>query len=80
MKIMGKIVQVELDEREYRQLLVTSEKIGIAIEKALREAIIDWVRDREQLSEDPIFRLKPKNTGVKTDSSKLDEQLYRERP
>ncbi|MDP2900551.1 MAG: hypothetical protein Q8O47_06245 [Candidatus Bathyarchaeota archaeon] len=77
---MGKIVQVELDEREYRQLLVTSEKIGIAIEKALREAIIDWVRDREQLSEDPIFRLKPKNTGVKTDSSKLDEQLYRERP
>lgn len=77
---MGKIVQVELDEREYRQLLVTSEKIGIVIEKALREAIIDWVRDREQLSEDPIFRLKPKNTGVKTDSSKHDEQLYRERP
>jgi hypothetical protein len=31
------------------------------------------------VSEDPLFSVKPVRTGVETDSSKLDERLYREK-
>jgi len=32
------------------------------------------------VEDDPLFRIKPVKTGVKTDSSKLDETLYGGRP
>jgi hypothetical protein len=43
---MGKIVQVELDEREYKQLSKIAEEKGLMIEEAFKEAIIIWIRSK----------------------------------
>jgi hypothetical protein len=45
---MGKIVQVELNEREYRQLSKVAEKKGLTIEEAFKEAIIFCIKNNKE--------------------------------
>lgn len=70
-----KVVQTDLDDNEYRLLKETVEKRGLTIKSALRAAIRQWVRTQIPVTEDPIFKLKPVSTGVRTDSSKLDKHI-----
>lgn len=72
-----KVVQTELIEQEYELLQRITEKKGMTIKHGLREAVQQWVRTQIPITEDPLFKLKPVRTGVKTDSSKLDKPLYR---
>ena len=72
-----KVAQTELIEQEYELLKRIAEKRGITIKHGLREAVQQWVRTQIPITEDPLFKVKPVRTGVKTDSSKLGRPLYR---
>ena len=71
-----KNVQTELPEEEYRLLVKATKEKNITIKEGVREAVRQWIQTRIPLSEDPLFELKPVKTGVRTDSSRLDEELY----
>ena len=73
------MVQTELEEDEYLLLKKTVEKKGMSIKGGLREAVHQWVTTQIPLSEDPLFNVEPVKTGVKTDSSRLDDALYKEK-
>jgi hypothetical protein len=73
---MGKVVQTEVDLSEYRMLESIVKKRRITIKEALREAIASWVGLQTPIDQDPIFKVKPAATGVKTDSSRLDDLLH----
>lgn len=74
--VKKKVVQTELIEQEYELLQRIAEKRGMTIKHGLREAVQQWVHTQIPITEDPLFKLKPVRTGVKTDSSKLDRPLY----
>jgi len=74
-----KVVQTELMEREYELLQRVAEKRGVTIKHGLREAVQQWVSTQIPIAEDPLFKIPPVKTGVRTDSSKLDKLLYGER-
>ncbi len=74
-----KVVQTELEEKEYRLLKEAVDKQGLSLKRGVREAVLQWVSTQIPVSEDPLFSVKPVRTGVETDSSKLDERLYREK-
>jgi hypothetical protein len=75
-----KVVQTDLDDHEYMLLKDVVEKRGITLKRGLREAVLQWVSAQIPVAEDPLFKLKPFDTGVRTDSSNLDKHLYREKP
>lgn len=74
-----KVVQTELEDKEYRLLKEAVDKQGLSLKRGVREAVLQWVSTQIPVSEDPLFNVKPVRTGVETDSSKLDERLYREK-
>lgn len=74
-----KVVQTELEDKEYRLLKEAVDKQGLSLKKGVREAVLQWVSTQIPVSEDPLFSVKPVRTGVETDSSKLDERLYGEK-
>lgn len=76
----GKVVQTELVTQEYEVFQKAVEKRRLTIKQGLREAVQQWVSTQIAVAEDPIFNVKPVKTGVKTDSSKLDQLLYEARP
>lgn len=73
---MGKVVQTEVDTSEYGILERIVKRRKMTIKEAVREAITSWVGLQTPLNEDPLFKVKPARTGVKTNASKLDEALY----
>jgi len=77
---MAKVVQTELDEQEYRRLKEFSKSRRLSIKKTLRDAAMYYLEEKTPPESDPIFKVKPRKTGVKTDASRLDEQLYSEKP
>jgi len=74
-----KVVQTELEDKEYRLLKEAVDKQGLSLKRGVREAVLQWVSTQIPVSEDPLFSVKPVRTGVETDSSNLDERLYREK-
>lgn len=76
MSTTGKVVQTEVDPTEYEVLEKIVRKRQMTIKEAVREAVASWIGLQTPLEEDPLFKLKPVRTGVKTDSSKLDDALY----
>ena len=73
-----KVVQTELAEREYEFLLKVAKKRRLTIKEGLREAVQHWISTQIAIKEDPLFSIEPVETGMKTDSSRLDEPLYGE--
>lgn len=71
-----KVVQTELKGEEYNQLRDITRKRKMSLKEAVREAIREWIRQQSPLSDDPLFQLKPVDTGMPTDSSNLDKDLY----
>jgi len=74
-----KVVQTELDEKEYSLLREAVGKRGISLKSGLKEAVQQWVSSQIPVSEDPLFKVRPVKTGVETDASQLDRRLYGER-
>ena len=50
----------------------SGESEQLTIKHGLREAIQQWIATQIPLEEDPLFKVKPVQTGVKTDPSDLD--------
>jgi len=73
------VVQTELEEDEYLLLKKTVEKKSMSLKSGLREAVNQWVTTQIPLSEDPLFKVEPVSTGIKTDSSRLDDALLKEK-
>jgi len=76
----SKIVQTELVEKEYELFQKVVKKKKLTIKQGLREAIQQWMSTQIPVEDDPLFKIKPVKTGVKTDSSKLDKALYEGKP
>ncbi len=74
--VKGKVVQTELEKREYELFQKIVEKKGTTIKNGLREAVQQWISTQIPVKEDPLFKVKPMKTCVKTDSSQLDKLLY----
>lgn len=73
-----KNIQTELDDKLYRLLKEAAEARRITLKEGVREAVRSWVTEKTSIENDPFFRLKPMDTGVVTDSSKIEEALYGE--
>jgi hypothetical protein len=73
---MTKVVQTEVNEKEYKALEAIAKRRNLTIKSAVRRAIASWIGLQAPVSEDPLLKLKPEKTGVKTDASRLDEVLY----
>jgi len=73
---MSKVVQTQVNETVYKALETIVRKRRVTIKDAVREAIVSWIGLQTPVADDPLLRLKPVKTGVKTDASKLDETLY----
>jgi len=74
--VMARVVQTELPEQEYALLQKAVAKKKVTVKQGVREAIQQWVCAQIPLAEDPLFRVKPVKTGIKTDSTDLDRSLY----
>ncbi len=72
----GKVVQTEVNPSEYEILEKIVRKRRMTIKDAVRDAITSWIGLQTPLEEDPLFKVKPTRTGVKTESSRLDDALY----
>jgi len=72
----SKNVQTELAAKEYELLQKAVKKRKITIKQGLRDAIQQWISTQIAVEDDPLFKIKPVKTHVKTDSSKLDKALY----
>jgi hypothetical protein len=54
-----KCIQSELDKHLYSELKKTAEKKGISIKEAIREAVLEWVREEYGFDKkDPFFRMR----------------------
>jgi hypothetical protein len=52
-----KYIQSELGKHEYIELKKTAEKKGITLKEAVREAILDWTREKSGFDRnDPFFK------------------------
>jgi len=72
-----KVVQTDLGNKEYELLKETVGKRGVSIKEGVREAVHQWLCTQIPIAEDPLFKVKPLETGVETDSVELDKKLYR---
>ena len=75
--VSKKVIQTELADNEYQLLKETLAKRGLSIKEGVREAVHQWLGTQMPIAEDPLFKIKPVQTGVKTDSGQLHKELYR---
>ncbi len=71
-----KVVQTELGEDEYEVLSAVARREGITIKEAARRALLEWSMMGIDLTQDPLFRLKPVRFREKIRSSEIDRFLY----
>lgn len=74
---MAKVVQTELDEKDFSVFKRALKRRGVTVKDGAREAIKQWSRAQMSIEDDPLFMVKPVRTGVRTDSSDLDGEAYR---
>ncbi len=72
-----KYIQSELDKHLYSELKKTAEKKGISIKEAIREAVLEWVRDKSGFDrKDPFFRMH--TFRASKDLSEKHDEIYDE--
>ena len=74
-----KVVQTELDQKEYENILSLSKSKGITIKEATREALRLWAASASDLSKDSLFNLRPVEFKVKIKSDEMEAFLYKRR-
>jgi hypothetical protein len=73
----GKYIQSELERQLYFELKRTAEKQGISIKKAIREAVLEWVRDKSGFDKnDPFFSMH--TFSASKDLSEKHDEIYEE--
>ena len=72
-----KYIQSELDRHLYSELKKTAEKKGISIKEAIKEAVLEWVRDKSGFDrKDPFFRMH--TFRASKDLSEKHDEIYDE--
>jgi len=72
-----KYIQSELDKHIYSELKKTAEKKGISIKEAIREAVLEWVRDKSGFDKkDTFFRIH--TFRASKDLSEKHDEIYDE--
>lgn len=74
-----KVVQTELEPSDYETLLSLAKSKNMTIKEAAREALRLWSASVSDLSEDPLFKLKPVEFKVKVKSDGIEAFLYKRR-
>ena len=72
-----KVVQTELEPDDYETLLSLAKSKNMTIKEAARQALRWWSASVIDLTEDPLFRLKPIEFKVKIRSDEIEAFLYR---
>jgi hypothetical protein len=72
-----KVVQTELEPSDYEILLSLAKSKNMTIKEATREALRLWSASVSDLSEDPLFKLKPVEFKVKIKSDEIEAFLYK---
>lgn len=72
-----KVVQTELEESDYEELARLATSKNMTIKEAAREALRSWSVSNADLSEDPLFKLKPVEFKMKVKSDKIEAFLYK---
>jgi DNA helicase IV len=71
-----KVVQTELEVSDYEVLLNSARRKNMTIKEAAREALRSWAASTTDLTEDPLFKLKPIEFKVKVKSNEIEAFLY----
>ena len=74
-----KVVQTELEPGDYETLLSLAKGKNMTIKEAAREALRLWSASVSDLSEDPLFKLKPVEFKVRVKSDEIEDFLYKRR-
>ena len=72
-----KVVQTELDEADYETLVQIAKSKNMSIKDATREALRWWSASVADLSQDPLFKLRPVEFKLKIRSQEIEDFLYR---
>ena len=70
-----KYIQTELDMHIYSELKKTAEKEGISIKKAIREAVLEWVREKSGFDKEDTF-FKMHTFRASKDLSEKHNEIY----
>ncbi len=73
-----KVVQTELDAKEYELLSSTAKTKGLTIKEAARKALVEWAISSGDISDDPLLRLKPFRFRTKMKAEEVEKVLYGE--
>lgn len=71
-----KVVQTELEQKEYDLLVSVAKSKGVTIKEAAKQALVQWSVESSDIASDPIFKLKPFPFKRKIKSSEIDQLLY----
>jgi hypothetical protein len=71
-----KVVQTELDSKEYEILSSFAKQQGLTIKEAARKAILEISISGIDLKNDPFFKLKPVPFKTRIKNSEIDRVLY----
>jgi hypothetical protein len=74
-----KVVQTELEAGDYETLLSLAIRKNMTIKEAAREALRSWAASTIDLTEDPLFKLKPVEFKVKVRSNEIEAFLYKKK-
>ncbi len=74
-----KVVQTELEQGDYETLLNLAKSRNMTIKEAAREALRWWSASMADLTNDPLFKLKPVEFKVKVRSDQIETFLYKRR-
>ena len=72
-----RVVQTELELRDYEALANLARSKKMTIKEAAREALKWWSVSNEDLGDDPLFKLKPVQFKTKVRSDEIDAYLYK---
>ena len=72
-----KVVQTEIDQDDYETLQSLAKKRNMTIKEATREALRSWTASNADLTEDPLFKLKPVGFKVKVRADEIETFLYK---
>lgn len=74
-----KVVQTELEEGDYETLASLAKSKNMTIKDAAKEALRWWTASASDLTEDPLFKLKPVEFKIKIRSDQIDAFLYKKK-
>jgi len=74
-----KVVQTELELRDYECLARVAKSKSMTIKEAAKEALRSWAASSVDLNNDPLFRLKPVRFKTKVKSDEIEAFLYGKR-